>query len=108
MLGNLLDYFPVWLELLEAKLSNEKPPASITRFQDTLNIPEVLLIKKDNIKKVYNINQNNILVINPITILFRQERQTGCFKQGGIKIKAGHRSIAYNTKKKNNSNKSLL
>ena len=51
------------LLMLEAKISNDRPSESILKFQDALNIPAVQLVKKENIKKVYNNNNNNILVV---------------------------------------------
>lgn len=51
------------LLMLETKLSNNKPAASIIKFQDILNIPAVQLVKKDNIKKIYKNKNNNILVV---------------------------------------------
>ena len=51
------------LLMLETKLSNDKPSASIIKFQDILNIPAVQLVKKDNTKKIYKNKNNNILVV---------------------------------------------
>ncbi len=51
------------LLMLETKSSDDKPSASIIKFQDILNIPAVQLVKKDNIKKIYKNKNNNILVI---------------------------------------------
>ncbi len=49
--------------MLEAKLSGDRPSPGIIKFQDTLNIPAIQLVKKDNIKKIYKNKKNNILVI---------------------------------------------
>ncbi len=51
------------LLMLETKLSDDIPSASIIHFQDFLNIPAVQLIKKDNMKKIYRNKNNNILVV---------------------------------------------
>jgi uncharacterized protein len=49
--------------MLEAKLSGDRPSPGIIKFQDTLDIPAIQLVKKDNIKKIYKNKKNNILVI---------------------------------------------
>ncbi len=49
--------------MLEIKLADDKPSASIIKFQNILNIPAVQLVKKDNIKKIYKNKNNNILVV---------------------------------------------
>ena len=41
--------------LVETKLSDDQPAANLLAFQKFLNIPAVQLIKKEGIKKVYNI-----------------------------------------------------
>jgi len=51
------------LLMLEAKLSIDRPSAGTLKFQNILNIPAVQLVKKENIKKIYTNNNNNILVI---------------------------------------------
>lgn len=49
--------------LVETKLSNDAPAASLFTFQDALGIPAVQLVKKEGVKKVYKNGKNNILVI---------------------------------------------
>ncbi|MBN2072557.1 MAG: ATP-binding protein [Actinobacteria bacterium] len=51
------------LLMAETKLSDDRPSANLISFQDTLNIPAVQLVKKDNVKKIYKNRNNNILVV---------------------------------------------
>ena len=51
------------LLLVETKLSDDAPSASLINFQDYLNIPAVQLVKKEGIKKIYKNKKNNILVV---------------------------------------------
>ncbi len=49
--------------LVEAKLSDDAPAASLFAFQKLLNVPAVQLVKKDGVKKVYRNGKNSILVV---------------------------------------------
>ena len=49
--------------LVEAKLSDDAPSASLYTFQKLLNVPAVQLVKKDGVKKVYRNGKNSILVV---------------------------------------------
>jgi len=49
--------------LVEAKLSDDTPAASLFAFQKLLNIPAVQLVKKAAVKKVYRNGKNSILVV---------------------------------------------
>ncbi len=51
------------LFMAETKLSDDKPSAGLINFQNVLNIPAVQLVKKENVKKIYKNNNNNILVV---------------------------------------------
>ncbi len=45
--------------LIETKLSEDAPSASLINFQDNLDIPAIQLVKKEEVKKFYK----NILII---------------------------------------------
>jgi uncharacterized protein len=49
--------------LVETKLADDRPAASLIAFQKALNIPAVQLIKKEGVSKVYRNGENNILVV---------------------------------------------
>jgi uncharacterized protein len=49
--------------LIETKLSEDAPSASLIKFQDYLNIPAIQLVKKEGIKKFYKNKKNNILIV---------------------------------------------
>jgi len=49
--------------LVEAKLTDDKPAASLIALQRSLNIPAVQIIKKEGVKKVYRNGENDILVV---------------------------------------------
>jgi len=51
------------LLLIETKLSEDVPSASLINFQDYLDIPAIQLVKKENIKKFYRNKKNNILIV---------------------------------------------
>jgi len=51
------------LLLIETKLSDEAPSGSLVSFQDLLDIPAVQLVKKENIRKIYKNQKNDILVV---------------------------------------------
>ena len=50
------------LLMIETKLSDDKPSASLINFQYILNIPAVQLVKKEGVQKIYKNKNNNILV----------------------------------------------
>ena len=49
--------------MIETKLSDDKPSASLVNFQDILNIPAVQLLKKEGVQKIYKNKNNNILIV---------------------------------------------
>lgn len=49
--------------LIETKLSDEAPSENLVNFQDSLNIPAVQLVKKENIKRIYKNKKNDILAV---------------------------------------------
>jgi len=49
--------------MIETKLSDDKPSASLINFQDILNIPAVQLLKKEGVQKIYKNKNNNILIV---------------------------------------------
>jgi predicted AAA+ superfamily ATPase len=49
--------------LVETKLSDDAPAASLLDFQKLFNVPAVQLIKKDGVNKVYKNGRNSILVV---------------------------------------------
>ncbi|MEK7849544.1 MAG: ATP-binding protein [Candidatus Omnitrophota bacterium] len=49
--------------LVETKVSAEVPAASLLTFQNVLNIPAVVLVKNQGVKKFFKNGRNNILVI---------------------------------------------
>lgn len=49
--------------LIETKLSDEAPAATLMAFQNFLNIPAVQLIKKEGVKKIYKNGKNDVLVV---------------------------------------------
>lgn len=49
--------------LVETKISDESPSASLLAFQDSLNIPAIQLVKKEGVKKIFKNGKNNVLVI---------------------------------------------
>jgi len=53
--------FPILL--IEIKLSDETPAASLMAFQNFLNIPAVQLVKKEGVKKIYKNGKNDVLVM---------------------------------------------
>lgn len=49
--------------LAETKLSDDTPAASLLSFQSFLNIPAVVLVKKEGIKKIYRNGKNSVLSV---------------------------------------------
>ncbi|MBW1903339.1 MAG: ATP-binding protein [Deltaproteobacteria bacterium] len=50
--------------LIEAKLSEENPGKGLRKFQQTLNIPAVQLVNKDDVCRFVSNNDNKIMVIS--------------------------------------------
>ena len=48
--------------LVETKVSDGTPPASLKAFQDVLNIPAVVLVKDEGVKRFFKNGKNSILV----------------------------------------------
>lgn len=52
------------LLLVETKLSAEASPASLLDFQNNLNVPAVVLVKSQGVKKFFKNGKNSILVVS--------------------------------------------
>jgi uncharacterized protein len=49
--------------LVEAKLADDTPAASLLMFQNQLNIPSVQLVKREGIKKIYRNGEESVLAV---------------------------------------------